>query len=99
VSGIDEMHLGVRIIALKGFGAGRQEERIVLALHREKRGPSGADARGVAPHQGGRRLSVACRAFHGLLSTCGRSLHGQNAGLGGRVLSIALTKKDDNGRP
>jgi hypothetical protein len=43
MSGIDEMHLAVRIIALKGFDAGRQEERIVLALDREKRGPSDAD--------------------------------------------------------
>jgi len=52
-------------------------------------------SRGVASHQGGRRLSVA---FHGLLSTCGHLLHGQNAGLGGRVLLITLTKKADNRR-
>jgi hypothetical protein len=31
MSVIDEMYLGIRIIALNGFSDGRQEERIVLA--------------------------------------------------------------------
>ncbi len=44
MSVIDEMHLGARIIALNGFGDGRQEERIVLAPYCEKRGPSGVVA-------------------------------------------------------
>jgi hypothetical protein len=42
VSGIDEMHLGVRIIALKGFGAWRQEVRIILA-HTARSGAVGCE--------------------------------------------------------
>ena len=37
MAGVEEMHLGVRIVALEGLGARRQEERIVLAPHGEQR--------------------------------------------------------------
>src|ERR1700759_2198720 len=38
MAGIDEVNLGVRIVAAEGFGARRQEERIVLAPDREQVG-------------------------------------------------------------
>jgi len=37
MAGVEEMHFGVRIVALERLGAGRQKERIVLAPHREQR--------------------------------------------------------------
>ena len=37
MAGIEEMHLGVGVVALEGLGAGRQEERIVLAPDRQQR--------------------------------------------------------------
>src|SRR5215831_2235092 len=35
--GLKEMDLGIRIVALESFGAGRQEEWIVLSPNREQR--------------------------------------------------------------
>jgi len=37
MAGIDKAHDGARNVALEGFGAGREEERIVLAPHGEER--------------------------------------------------------------
>jgi hypothetical protein len=43
MAGIEQMDLGVRIIASKGLGTGGQEKRVILAPNREKRRPPGAD--------------------------------------------------------
>ena len=37
MTGVKELHHGVRIVALERFGAGRNEEGIVLAPDREER--------------------------------------------------------------
>jgi hypothetical protein len=41
--GVEQMDFGIRVVSFEGLGAGRQEERIVLAPYREKLGPPGAD--------------------------------------------------------
>ena len=43
VTGVDETNVGVGDVALEGFGPGRQEERIVPALHREQSRPARAE--------------------------------------------------------
>ena len=43
VSGIEEAHDCRGDVALEGFGACRQEKRIVLAPHRQKRRPMSAE--------------------------------------------------------
>jgi len=43
MTGIEQMHLSVRIVSLKGLGAGWKEKRIVLAPHGKERRPSSAE--------------------------------------------------------
>src|SRR5690242_19134738 len=43
VAGLEQVNLGIRIVALVGVRAGGQEKWIVLAPDREKRRPAGAD--------------------------------------------------------
>src|SRR4029077_14212181 len=43
VAGIEQVDLGVRIVAFEGLGPGGQEERVVLAPNRKKRRLPGAD--------------------------------------------------------
>jgi len=43
MSGIEEVNFGVWVVAFEGLSTSRQEERIVLAPYREKRGPPRAD--------------------------------------------------------
>src|SRR5262249_36643144 len=42
VTGVEQVDFGVRVVALEGLGAGRQEKRIVLPPYRQKRGPPSA---------------------------------------------------------
>ena len=37
VSGVEEVHFGVGVVALECLGARRQEERVILAPHGEQR--------------------------------------------------------------
>src|SRR5262249_48475910 len=43
MTGVEQVNLGVRIVASEGPGARRQEERVVLAPYREQGWPAGAD--------------------------------------------------------
>ena len=43
MTGIEQMHLSVGIVALKGLGAGWKEKRIVLAPHGKERRPPRAE--------------------------------------------------------
>jgi DNA-binding CsgD family transcriptional regulator len=43
VAGVEKADVRARDVTLEGFGASRQEERVVLAPHREERRPAGAE--------------------------------------------------------
>lgn len=43
VAAVDEVDLGVGVVATKGFGAGGQEERIIAPPHGERRRAMGAE--------------------------------------------------------
>ena len=94
MAGIEQMDFGLRVVALEGFRASRQKERIVLAPHRKKRrsalygnspGISGRERRCSDSRRTNRAGYRHCRA--------GRGAQRQSPGVGRKPFTVRYTMR------